>query len=272
MADDDTADDDLLDEMPTVADDAPGDAVPAGEPQTEIKVVPDAKDLPREAAERIVTAAAAKLADNQHTFSLVLSGGSTPKLLYQLLATPEYRDRLNWSKVEIYFGDERCVGPEHPDSNYRMAHEAMLGKLPIPECNVHRMRGEIPPEQAAVEYGQLLKGKFHDGGPDLVLLGMGDDGHTASLFPGTAALDETHHRCVANHVEKLDTWRLTMTYPFLNRAHAVLILVEGTKKAERLQQVLEGERDPKRLPIQGIRPAGTLTWMVDAAAAAMSAD
>ena len=264
--DDDTEDLELPDDLAPL----PGD--PPVPPDVEIKVLPTAADLPREAAERIVAAAAAKLADNQHTFSLVLSGGSTPKALYQLLATAPYRDRLNWSKVEIYFGDERCVGPEHPDSNYRMAHEAMLSKLPVPECNVHRMRGELPPEQAAVEYGQLLKAKFHDGGPDLVLLGMGDDGHTASLFPGTAALDERHHRCVANHVPQMDAWRITMTYPFLNRAAAVLILVEGAKKATRLEQVLEGPRQPKVLPIQAIRPAGRLTWLVDVAAAGMMAD
>ena len=264
MADED--DDDLLDETPT-------DGMPApAEPEVEVKVLPTAADLPREAAERIVAAAEAKLGDNQHTFSLVLSGGSTPKALYELLATGPYRDRLNWSKVEVYFGDERCVPPDHPDSNYRMAHEAMLSKLPVPECNIHRMRGELPPEQAATEYGQMLKAMFHDGGPDLVLLGMGDDGHTASLFPGTTALDEQHHRCVANHVEKLDTWRLTMTYPFLNRSAAVLILVEGAKKAKRVEQVLEGPRDPKLLPIQGIRPAGRLTWVLDVAAAGMMSE
>ena len=242
---------------------------PPADPHLEIKVLPDAAELPHEAAERIVTAAAAKLADIDHLFSLVLSGGSTPKLLYELLASDPYRCRLNWSKVEIYFGDERCVPPDHPESNYLMAHTAMLSKLPIPEPNIHRMRGELPPEQAATEYGQLLKVKFHHGGPDMVLLGMGDDGHTASLFPGTAALDEQHHRCVANHVEQLKTWRITMTYPFLNRAAAVMILVEGAKKAQRLHEVLEGPRDLKRLPIQGIHPAGKLTWLVDAAAAGM---
>ena len=237
------------------------------DPAIEIKVLPTAADLPLEAAERIVNAAAAKLLDGQGMFSLVLSGGSTPKALYQLLATDPYRTRLNWSHVEFYFGDERCVPPDHPDSNYRMAHESMLSKLPIPECNIHRMRGELPPEQAAIEYGRMLKGKFHDGGPDMVLLGMGDDGHTASLFPGTAALAETHHRCVANHVEQMDAWRVTMTYPFLNRAAAVLILVEGEKKAGRLEQVLEGP--PGKFPIQGIRPAGKLSWLIDVAAAGM---
>jgi len=239
---------------------------------TEIKVLPDAKSMTEEAARRIVAAAETKLANTQCFFSLVLSGGSTPKALYEMLAAEPYRSQLNWSKIEIYFGDERCVPPDHPDSNYLMAHTAMLSKLPIPEPNIHRMRGEIPPEQAAMEYGQLLKNAFGDGGPDLVLLGMGDDGHTASLFPGTAALDETHHRCVANYVEKMKTWRITMTYPFLNKAAEVMFLISGASKAGRVHEVLEGPRDPKRLPIQGIQPAGKLSWLLDAPAASMHKD
>ncbi len=234
---------------------------------TEIKVLPSLKALTEETARRIIAEADALLADNQHFFSLVLSGGSTPKTLYECLASEPYRSQLNWSKVEIYFGDERCVEPDHPDSNYRMAYEAMLSKLPIPECNIHRMRGELPPEQAAIEYGKMLKEKFRDSGPDLVLLGMGDDGHTASLFPGSAALKETHHRCVANHVEKLNAWRITMTYPFLNKANEVMMLIAGESKAKVLEEVLEGP--PGKYPIQGIQPQGKLTWLLDAAAASM---
>jgi 6-phosphogluconolactonase len=236
---------------------------------TEIKVVPDAKALTEEAARRIVAAATAKLADNNHFFSLFLSGGSTPKTLYELLASEPYRSQLNWSKIEIYFGDERCVPPDHKDSNFLMAYNAMLSKLPLPEPNIHRMRGEIPPEAAAKEYGQLLQERFKDSAPDLVLLGMGDDGHTASLFPGTTALDETQHRCVANWVEKMKTWRVTTTYPFLNSASEVMMLISGLSKAQRLQEVLEGPRDPKRLPIQGIQPVGKLIWLLDAPAASM---
>jgi 6-phosphogluconolactonase len=238
--------------------------------QREIKVLPDAKTLTEEAARRIITAAQAKLTDVQHSFSLVLSGGSTPKALYEMLAAEPYRSQLNWSKVEIYFGDERCVPPDHPDSNYLMAHTAMLSKLPIPEPNIHRMRGELSPEQAATEYGQLLKAKFQSNGPDIILLGMGDDGHTASLFPSTAALTETRHRCVANFVTKLNAWRITTTYPFLNSGEHVMILVAGASKATRVSEVLEGPRDPERLPIQGIDPAGQLTWLLDVAAAGMT--
>lgn len=145
----------------------------------------------------------------------------------------------------------------------------MLSKLPIPEPNIHRIRGELNPEQAATEYGQLMKEKFRDGGPDMVLLGMGDDGHTASLFPGTAALNETSHRCVANFVPHLNAWRVTMTYPFLNKSQKVLILAGGANKAARVAEVLESPKDPQRLPIQGIEPQGQLVWLLDAAAAGM---
>jgi 6-phosphogluconolactonase len=235
----------------------------------EIFVTPDPHALTEEAARRIIAAAEAKLADTNCFFSLVLSGGSTPKALYELLASDPYKSQLNWSKVDIFFGDERCVPPDHPDSNYLMAHMAMLSKLPLPEPNIHRMRGELAPQDAAIEYGKLLKERFHDDGPDLVLLGMGDDGHTASLFPGTQALDETHHRCVANHVPKLDAWRITMTYPFLNKAAQVMFLVAGASKTGRVREVLEGPRDFHRLPSQGIQPVGKLTWLLDAAASGM---
>jgi 6-phosphogluconolactonase len=239
-------------------------------PDREIKVLPDSKALTEEAARRLIAAAEARLSDNQHFFSLVLSGGHTPQALYETLASEPFKSQLNWSKIEIYFGDERCVPPDHPDSNFLMAHIAMLSKLPIPEPNIHRMRGELNPEQAATEYGQLLKNKFHDHGPDMVLLGMGDDGHTASLFSGTTALNETEHRCVANFVPKLKSWRVTMTYPFINKAHEVLILVAGANKAARVSEALESPIDIQRLPIQGITPThGKLAWLLDAAAAGM---
>jgi 6-phosphogluconolactonase len=157
--------------------------------------------------------------------------------------------------------------------------------VPIPGDNVYRVRGELEPEVAAKEYGLMLKEKFpstgsgpagDDGGPDLVLLGMGEDGHTASLFPGTPALDETKHRVVANYVERSTTgksWRVTMTAPVINRARHVMILVTGANKSKRLAEVLEGPRDPHRLPVQLIAPAsGQLTWLLDAAAAGMGAE
>ena len=234
-----------------------------------IKVLPDPAAVAAEAAERIVAAAdeAIRLSGR---FSIALAGGSTPKALFELLAGDAYRDRIDWPNVHVYFGDERTVPPDHKDSNFRMASETLLSKLPIPQTNVHRMRGEIDPEEAAKEYGQLLKDHFSDGGIDLILLGMGDDGHTASLFPGTPALREAKHRAVANPVPKLNTTRITMSAPFINRAREVLLTVTGANKAARLAEVLEGPRDPERLPVQLIAPSnGKLAWLVDAAAAGM---
>ena len=239
--------------------------------QPEIKVLPDPAAVAAEAAERVVRAAdeAVALAGR---FSFVLAGGSTPRAVYELLAGDAYRDRIDWPHVEVYFGDERTVPPDHADSNYRMAHAALLSKVPVPPAHVYRMRGEIDPEEAAKEYGQLLKEKFGNGGPDLVLLGMGDDGHTASLFPETPALAEPKHRAFANPVAKLNTTRLTMTAPFINRAREVLLTVTGAGKAARLAEVLEGPRDPQRLPVQLIQPAsGKITWLIDSAAAGMAA-
>lgn len=234
----------------------------------EIKVFPDSAAVTREAAERVADAARRAI-DEAGRFSLALSGGSTPRPVYELLAQEPLRSQIAWQKVEIFFGDERCVPPDSPQSNFHMASEAMLSKLPIPPANVHRMRGEIDPNQAAIEYGQMLKEKFGDGGLDLVLLGMGPDGHTASLFPGTEALHETHHRCVANFVPKLNAWRITLTLPFLNRCRDVMFLVAGADKAPMVARVLEGPPDAEPLPVQLIRPTGRLIWLLDAPAAGM---
>lgn len=241
------------------------------DPLPEIKVLPNAEHVAYEAAERVVRSADENIALSDR-FSLALSGGSTPKLLYGLLVE-QFADAVDWAKVEIFFGDERCVPPGHPESNYRVAHETLLSKLPIPGDNVYRMRGEIEPEEAAREYGLMLKEKFGDRGLDMVLLGMGDDGHTASLFPGTPAVNEQHHRVVANYAEKSTTgksWRITLTAPFINRSREVVILVAGAGKAKTLAEVLEGPRQPQRFPVQLIQPAsGKLTWLTDAAAAGM---
>lgn len=235
-----------------------------------IRVFPDPAAVAQAAAEFIAHAAQTAIAAAGQ-FNIALSGGDTPRPLYQLLASDSFISQIDWSKVHIYFADERCVPPVHPDSNFRMASETLLDLVPLPPGNIHRMRGEIEPEAAAAEYGQLLKAQFGDGGLDVAILGMGEDGHTASLFPGTKALDEQQHRCVANYVEELQSWRLTMTAPFLNRTKEVLILVTGKNKAATLHQVLEGERDAKRYPIQLIDPPeGRVVWMLDAAAAEMA--
>ena len=240
--------------------------------ERKIKVNADFDALVLEAAERIVDLSTRTIAA-KGAFSMALSGGHTPEELYALLASKPYLPRIDWAKMHVYFGDERCVPPDDKQSNYRMANNAMLSKVPIPPAQVHRIRGEIDPQVAAKEYGELLQAQFGEGGLDLILLGMGDDGHTASLFPGTAALQEKKHRCVANYVEKFKAWRVTMSAPFINKATDVMILVSGADKAARLHEVLEGPRDPERLPIQMIQPVtGTVAWMLDAGAAGMHVD
>lgn len=238
---------------------------------SDIRVFKDSAAVAAAAADMIVTAAREAIGE-RGAFTLVLSGGSTPKLLYQLLTAEPFDSQIDWKRWEFYFGDERTVPPDHADSNYRTASEALLSRAPIDPQKVYRMKGEAEPMQSAIEYGKMLKERFGDGGPDVTLLGMGDDGHTASLFPFTPALDETHHRCTAQFVEKSTTganWRITLTAPFINRSAQVLALVTGASKAVRLREVLKGPADPKRLPIQLIQPtSGTMIWMLDEAAAA----
>jgi 6-phosphogluconolactonase len=206
-------------------------------------------------------------------FHLALSGGSTPKRLYQHLASKAFSDQVDWSQVHIYFGDERSVAPDHADSNYRMACEAMLKSLPIPSTQVHRMRGESEDlVQAAQQYGEVLMQHLpkQDGWPvfDLVLLGMGDDGHTASLFPGTTALDEQRRPVTEVYVPQLSTWRITLTYPVINHARQVLLLVAGASKTDRLYEVLI-EAPAGTYPVMLVKPKqGELDWYLDEAAAA----
>ncbi len=208
-------------------------------------------------------------------FTVALSGGSTPKPLYQRLSAEPSRSEVDWNRVHIFWGDERCVPPDHVDSNYRMAREAMLDSLPIPREQIHRMEAERADREAAArDYEAALARVFGvstEGEPpslDLILLGMGPDGHTASLFPGTKALEETVRWVVVNRVPKFNADRLTMTKPILNRAREVLFLVAGGDKAEVLAEVLNGPADPLRLPSQSIRPQGQLVWFVERAAAA----
>jgi 6-phosphogluconolactonase len=233
------------------------------EPQ--LQIFPCSTSLARAAAECFVCAT------NAGARTIALSGGSTPKAMLQLLAG-ELVQKVDWPSLEIYFVDERCVPPDHAESNFKMVNDALLSRVPIKAENIHRMKGEIDPETAAIEYGRLLKERFRDDGCDLTFLGMGDDGHTASLFPQTPAVRETHHRCVAQYVENSTTgrsWRITQTAPFINRSKEVIVLLAGAGKADRLKEVLEGPRDPERLPIQLIAPtSGRMTWLLDEAAAA----
>lgn len=238
-------------------------------PDRTIRVLRDPAEIAEKAAEYVIEAAAEAISLTGR-FTLALSGGRTPRALYELLAAPDNLDKIDWPNVEIFFGDERTVPPDHPDSNFRMAKETLLDAVDLPRTNIHRLKGELDPEAAAIEYDKMLFDRFPDDtGLDLVLLGMGDDGHTASLFPNTEALRETRHRCIPNFVPKLNTWRLTLSAPFINRSREVLVMVEGASKASRIQEVLEGPPDPERLPIQLINPQQKYIWLMDTAAAAM---
>lgn len=206
---------------------------------------------------------------------IAISGGTTPKAMFALLADPSapYFARVPWSQLQLFWVDERCVPPTDADSNYRMTNEAMLSKVPLPAAQIHRMEGELEPEIAALRYEAALRIAFRLEGAetpvfDLVLLGMGDDGHTASLFPHTAALEEITKLVTANHVPQKDTWRITLTGPVINAARSVAFLIEGAAKADPLHQVLQGPRDFATYPSQLIRPnSGALTFLLDAAAA-----
>ena len=237
---------------------------------TKLHVFSTPAALADHAAERFAQLAYAAVSERGR-FSVALSGGSTPRALHAHLAAAPLREAVAWDRVHVFWGDERCVPPDHPDSNYRMARETLLDHVPIPATQVHRMPGELPPAEAAAAYEADLR-RFFGGadwpGFDLVLLGLGDDGHTASLFPGTPALAETQRWVVANRVEKLATWRITLTAPAINQAGQVMFLVAGAGKAERLREVLRGPHRPDALPAQLVQPvSGQADWFVDLAAA-----
>ncbi|HEY8923002.1 MAG TPA: 6-phosphogluconolactonase [Polyangia bacterium] len=246
---------------------APSSAAP------EVITLPSPADVAGAAAERFVALAAAAVAARGR-FTVALSGGSTPKALYARLAVPACASRIDWTRVHVFWGDERCVPPDDASSNFRMAREALLDHVPVPAAQVHRLRGEDDPTAAAAAYERELRGAFPDGAArfDLVLLGMGDNGHTASLFPRLSAVRETARWVVAERVDEVGMWRLTLTPPALNGAAAVVFLVAGRDKAAMLARVLEGPRDIDLLPVQAVAPVdGTVTWLIDAAAAAQLA-
>lgn len=206
-------------------------------------------------------------------FTLALSGGSTPQGLYRRLASEHSRHRIDWSRVHLFWGDERCVPPTDEASNYRMAREALIDHVPIPPAHVHRIPGEDPPNQAAARYDAHLRTTLGATGGgagvfDLVLLGLGTDGHTASLFPGKTAARETARWVLAEHIDDTRGWRITLTPPVLNAARAIVFLVAGSDKAEALAAVLEGPLMPDVWPAQRIaRGGGKARWMVDRQAA-----
>lgn len=245
--------------------------MPADRATPNLQVFADASEVARAAALRFIEIARESIAARGR-FSVALAGGSTPKRVYELLAGDELSHELDWSQVHIFFGDERCVPPDDAESNYRMANESLLARVALPEQNVHRMRGEGDAVANARLYEDELRGYF-DGEDwpqfDLVMLGMGDDGHTASLFPETRALDVHAAWVTANWVEKFDTFRVTLTVPAINHARHVMFIITGASKAERLEEVLSGAREPRRLPSQLIQPReGALAWFLDEAAAA----
>src|SRR6266576_3502022 len=244
----------------------------------EVRILADANSIAKTAAAEFLQAARESISE-KGSFSVALAGGSTPKTLYGLLASdPSLQSKVPWSKIQFLFGDERHVPPDNAESNFRMTNEAMFSKAPIVPKQVHRIKAEKPDAaQAAEEYEKELRTSFKlQAGQlprfDLVLLGMGPEGHTASLFPGTKALKEERRLVVSNWVGKLYTDRITLTPPVLNNAAQVIFMVHGEEKAPALKAVLEGPYEPDQLPAQIIKPQeGKVLWLLDPTAAGMLA-
>jgi len=240
-----------------------------------LEIFHDYEALIHAAVEKVVRLGTEAIEENG-MFTVALSGGSTPRPLYTLLTTGKFAGSIDWARVHLFWGDERCVPSDDPRSNYRMVRESLLNGVPIPPENVHRIHGEEDPKVAAAGYEQELRTFFGntgiDGPPglgfDLVLLGMGKDGHTASLFPGLPAVTEQVRWVMAQFVKVVSMWRITLTPVVINAAKHVIYLVSGAEKAERLCDVLEKPIQPKVLPAQIIKPVhGQLLWLVDDAAA-----
>lgn len=238
--------------------------------QTRVEVWRDLSELSERAAELLI-GIAREATSEKGAFTLALSGGSTPKALYQLLATDAKSSRVEWGKTHLFWTDERCVPPDNPQSNYGMAEATLISHVDVPLGQVHRMHGEDEPTRAADAYAEELDQYFGVGDPrfSLILLGMGDDGHTASLFPNSSALADTAHTVAASYVEKMKTHRLTLTLRTLNAAATIIFLVSGKTKAKALSVVFGSQRiNGGALPAQLIRPAkGELIWLVDEPAA-----
>ena len=238
----------------------------------EILICADAGELALESARRFAELAEG-FTNDAGRFTVALSGGSTPKAMFRILAEKPFADAIPWRSIYFFWGDERCVPPDHPDSNYRMAWENLLSKVPVPTENILRIPAEDDDHQRAADvYAETLQKFFGEEWPrfDLVFLGMGPDGHTASLFPGTAALQARDRIAVANYVEKFQSWRITLSADTINKARNIIFLVAGQDKAPSLKEVIEGPRNPELYPSQLIEPHyGALLWMIDEAAAAL---
>lgn len=237
----------------------------------QLHVFPTAELLAQGLADAFVASSRDAIAARE-SFKVALAGGNTPRGAYELLASDRYRSHVAWQNVHVYFGDERCVPPDDPASNYHMARETLLDAVPIPPSQVYRMHGEMPPRQAGLEYARLLRDTLGDSPQlDLVMLGLGADAHTASLFPGSDPLTDDDALCRAVYSESARMWRITLTPKVLNLAREVLFGVSGAEKASALKAVREGAYDPAHYPAQIVKPhSGRLLWYVDTAAAAQS--
>lgn len=233
-----------------------------------ILIVENAESGAREAAERFACAAVKAVARHGR-FAVAVPGGSSPRGMFELLDSSSFNGLIPWSATHVFFTDERAVPPDHEESNYKLANDLLLSRVPIPEGNIHRFRTELSPDDAAADYEHTLHEVLGDDlSLDLVILGMGADTHTASLFPGSQALSEQAKAAAANYVEKLDAHRLTLTIPMLNNAGEIIILVFGSDKADALRVALEDEPDINQHPVQAIYPThGRLLWLVDKEAA-----
>lgn len=239
-------------------------------PRSQRWLAQDNAHLIRVAAQTVLETVAASVAVRGQAV-IALSGGSTPQKLFQTLADDYHKSRVPWDKLHVFWVDERCVPPQHPDSNFGVAQKELFSKVPIPVANIHRMHGEtVPAAAGAKAYESELKSFFHIDKSlpvfDFILLGLGEDGHTASLFPRNEVLKEEDHWVSAPFVDKLNASRLTLTFPVINHARRVLFLVSGTSKASIIHDLFSGEH-PGRLPAQMVQPAGDLIWLLDHEAA-----
>ena len=238
-----------------------------------LEIVADESELARAAADRFVAEARSAIADRGR-FVVALAGGSTPKVMFDLLSATPRREQVAWENVRFYFGDERCVPPDDPSSNFGMANRTMLSKLALRPEQIHRMRGEDEPAQAALEYERELRAFFHIEQPgdfprfNLLLLGLGENAHVASLFPRHPALHEETRLAVAVVVEAAPSRRISLTMPVINSAERVMFLVSGENKAAAVKNILRGPADPEQYPAQLVNPhSGKIVWLMDKAAA-----
>jgi 6-phosphogluconolactonase len=235
----------------------------------EIRILKDVEQLAVTAAEEF-TEIAAESINTRGRFIVALAGGKTPQRMYELLASEPWTGRVSWANVHVFWGDERYVPDDHPDSNYRMARSTLLDRVSIPESNIHNVPTSMKPAEAAANYERVIREYGNPAHFDLILLGMGTDGHIGSLFPDSQLLHETERLVAAEYVEFLGAWRISMTLPLINAAHTVIFLVSGESKTDTIYQVFHGDKDQMHIPAQAVQPReGELIWLLDEAAASL---